>query len=259
MTQRPELCNVVMGLSGGMDSATLLGRLLASGCQVYVCSFAYGSKHSYWELKAAKQVLEYYADEIKRDEERCALNGQEPLSYGAVVGVIQMDLSDAFKKIQSDLLKTGGDIPEGGYAEPSMSRTVVPGRNTIMISVMLGIAQSVGCDHVAVGVHSGDHHIYPDCRVEYCRAMDQVISLASEETVRLFTPFEKMDKEGILREGLYKHPIPTPYHLTRTCYKFQELACGKCGSCNERLEAWGKLGRPDLVKYDSLGKEGKNG
>jgi 7-cyano-7-deazaguanine synthase len=114
---------------------------------------------------------------------------------------------------------------------------------------MMGVAESIGASYVALGVHSGDHFIYPDCRPNYLKALSRTMIEATEGKVRLMCPFEEDTKESILRIG-YNLSIVPPYHLTRTCYKNQPNSCGKCGSCVERLEAFAAIGKVDPIKYD---------
>lgn len=217
---------VVLGLSGGMDSATLCGYYLDKGFQVVPISFEYGSKHNKYEREMARKLAEYYGLEIKE---------------------INLDfIKDLFK---SNLLLTGGDIPEGHYQAENMSETVVPGRNVIFASIMMGYAWSVGANIVAIGAHSGDHQIYEDCRAGFNAAMNAAIIAGSGDRVRLEVPFQYLDKAGILRIGFgLKNPVP--YELTRTCYKDQELSCARCGSCQERLEAFEIIGIKDPIKYE---------
>lgn len=216
---------IVLSLSGGMDSTTLLAHFLAQGEKVFPVQFVYGSKHNRYELEAVDLIMKH---------------------YGLSAPVI--DLTQAFKAIQSNLLKSGGDIPEGHYEASSMSKTVVPGRNSIFISFLTGVAESIGAEKVAIGVHSGDHHIYPDCRMRYIDAMDSAMRLASDGKVKLIAPFLQFDKSDIIRDGMV---LKVPYGLTRTCYKDQPIACGKCGSCQERLEAFAKNRIEDPLEYES--------
>lgn len=222
---------IVIGLSGGMDSATLLGLLIEQGYSVHCCVFYYGSKHNKYENKAAEKIIKFY-------QERNA-----PITY------TKIDLSEITQLFKSNLLLDGGEIPEGHYADENMKKTVVPGRNLIFASIMSGIAESIGAKQVALGVHSGDHFIYPDCRTEFIKTLDSTIYLSSDKQVEVIAPFLEDDKYSILKRG-YSYSIRVPYYLTRTCYKDQPIACGKCGSCRERLEAFEKLGIPDPIEYE---------
>ena len=230
---------VVIGLSGGMDSTTLLGILLGQGLEVHCCMFYYGSKHGRWENEAAVNVLKYY----DMDRYVALLNLNHSIKY------YKFNLLNIFDHFSSNLLLSGGEIPSGHYAAETMKKTVVPGRNTIFASVMAGLAESIGAEAIALGVHSGDHHIYPDCRPEYIQSLNATIQLATDRKVQVITPLINDDKTSILEKG-YSLEIPVPYHLTRTCYRDQPLACGKCGSCVERLEAFSNLNIKDPVEYE---------
>lgn len=221
----------VIGLSGGMDSVTLVGYLLDKGYEVHCCSFLYGSKHSAYEIEAAKNVVNFYSRLGK------------PITHKF------FDLTGPFESFTSDLLKSGGEIPEGHYNEDSMKRTVVPGRNLILASIMAGYAESIGAEEVYLGIHAGDHHIYPDCRPGFLSTLNSVLAESTEGKVTANAPFLWLTKADILRIGYDLSPN-VPYHLTRTCYKDQDLACGKCGSCRERLEAFAEIGKTDPVHYE---------
>lgn len=217
---------IVVAVSGGMDSATLLGLALSKFDEVFPVSFTYGSKHNYYENQAARDVCKNY--------------GFNDLTI--------IDLTEVAKHLNSNLLKSGGEIPEGHYEAETMTQTVVPGRNSIFISIMVGIAESRGYSHVGVGVHAGDHAIYPDCRAEYITAMDEAMYFASGKKVSIYAPFLRSNKADILKIGYGLHP-QVPYFMTRTCYKDQPVSCGRCGSCQERLEAFKTIDRRDPIPY----------
>lgn len=216
---------VLIALSGGMDSATMLGMAIANGLNPATVGFVYGSKHNSYEQAAAEKLVAHYG-----------------VPYDLI------DLSAAMSGIQSNLLKSGGDIPEGHYEAPEMSQTVVPGRNMIFASILAGIAWSRKIPVIWLGVHRGDHAIYPDCRAEFVHWLQGTIYRGTGEKVSLATPFLLGDKIAILKMGL---ELRVPYELTRSCYKDQELSCGKCGACQERLEAFAKCGAVDPISYES--------
>lgn len=217
---------VVVSLSGGMDSATLLARCLRDHDEVIPVSFHYPSKHARWENDATENVANHY----KLDR------------------VIWFSLGSVFSRFKSNLLDDQGDIPDGHYEEKVMTQTVVPGRNAIFISVLTGYAQSIGASAIFLGIHSGDHAIYPDCRPEFASSMSRAIYNSSDGKVSLVTPFLYHNKISILRWGI-EHDVP--YQLTRTCYKDQQIACGKCGACQERLEAFKANEIEDPIDYES--------
>lgn len=218
--------SVVLGLSGGMDSATLCGYYLNHGYAVHPISFNYGSKHNEYENKAAEELALLWGLKIKK------------INLGFI--------GELFK---SNLLKTGDKIPEGHYNDENMSQTVVPGRNVIFISIMMGYAWSIGADTIAVGVHAGDRAIYADCRAGFVAAMNAAVIAGSGDRVHLEAPLQYLNKTQILELG-YSMNSDFPYHLTRTCYCDQELSCGRCGSCQERLESFRNLERKDPICYE---------
>lgn len=216
---------VVMSLSGGMDSTTMLAYYLDQGYEVHCVHFQYGSKHNAYELQSVNNVTSYY---------------KVPLTI--------INMHEAFANMSSHLMQSGGDIPEGHYADENMKKTVIPGRNTIFAAVLSGIAESIGATKVALGTHQGDHAIYPDCRAEYTKALDTLIYLASDRKVEVDAPFQFTDKTGICKIGL---ELTVPYHLTRTCYKEQETSCGVCGSCCERLSSFELNNAVDPIAYEN--------
>lgn len=223
---------VVLGLSGGADSATLLGLLLEQGYEAHCCIFTYGSKHNPFENQAAAKVCDYY------------------IARGFSVYSYFYNLEGVFRAGSSALLQSGGEIPEGHYNDENMKLTVVPGRNMIFASIMASLAESIGAEAIALGVHKGDHAIYPDCRHEFIKALDVAIYLSTDRKVQIITPLINDDKAGIIHRGMMELKTQVPYILTRTCYKDQAVACGKCGSCNERILAFQSVGLTDPIQYE---------
>jgi len=377
---------ICMGLSGGLDSSTLLAILLDNDEDVLCLGFEYGSKHNKYEIEAAKKIANYYNVDYKL-----------------------IDLTNVGKILKSNLLLSGGSIPEGHYQQENMKLTVVPGRNLMFASILAGYAESNDCQAIALGVHQGDHcipydefvtsdygkvtindlnvgdqilskniktgvvsfkevvkkvnngiredilnirttggrllsltsnhkvfqversnftrhygwdkkiievpaeklkvgdwlltpmtnrelienmnkigdskivqikeitngkpklvfdieveenhnffagkgsgllvsnSIYPDCRKEFIKTLDSCIYLSTDRKVEVITPLINMDKSEIVSEGL---DLEVPYQLTRTCYSDQDKSCGRCGSCNERLEAFARNGVEDPIEYE---------
>lgn len=221
----------VLALSGGVDSTTVLQWLLARNVSVLCVQFQYQSKHNVFEVSAAQQVYKFYARKGASSSLSC----------------IQVDLSRIFTHMKSNLLKGQGEIPEGHYCDETMKQTVVPARNMVFLSVMAGLAESYVCNSIALGIHQGDHAIYPDCRPEFYSAMQHAVELGTGGKVDIEAPFLHATKSEIVKYGLANG---VPYHLTRTCYKEQELSCGKCGSCVERLEAFASNNSHDPILYE---------
>ena len=199
----------VLIYSGGLDSTTLLYEYKDS--IALAVSFDYGSKHN--------------AREIAYARENCKRLGIKHL-------VIPLAFIGQYFK--SDLLLSGGDIPEGSYADDNMKSTVVPFRNGIMLAIAAGLAESYGLDTVMLANHSGDHTIYPDCRPAFVEGMDKAIQAGTYEGIRVVSPYCDIDKRAIALRG---KAIGLDYSLTYSCYKGGEKHCGKCGTCVERKEA----------------------
>ncbi len=209
--------------SGGMDSFTLVNDLHQSGELYAALSFNYGQRHvkelDYAIQYAAKAGIEHHVID---------LHGLKPVLGGSA-------------------LTTEMAVPEGHYQEESMKLTVVPNRNAIMLSVAIAFAVSHKLDTVYFGAHAGDHAIYPDCRDEFVQAMDTVGRLANWHPVSVQAPYQWMNKAQILSVG---YDLGLNYAESWTCYAGREKACGKCGSCQERLEGFAMIGKVDPLEYE---------
>lgn len=215
---------VVVIYSGGMDSYTLLHLARERGYQVHALSFNYGQRHVR-ELECARSVCEALGIPHK------------------VIDIRAMSEVMAGSSLTSDI-----EVPEGHYEEDSMKATVVPNRNMILLSLATGYAVNAGAGAVWYGAHGGDHAIYPDCRPEFVEKMDAVCRVANYEPVGIEAPFMTMDKGQILAEGLR---LGLDYSQTWTCYNGLKQACGRCGSCVERLEAFAANGVEDPLDYEA--------
>lgn len=214
---------VVVLLSGGMDSVTAFHAALREHDVVAGLSFDYGAKHHARELPMAAW--------------HCAEAGVAHRI--ATLGFVAEEFA-------SDLLETGGEIPEGHYEESSMKSTVVPFRNGIMLSIAAGFAESHGAEAVVIAAHSGDHAIYPDCRESFLEPMARAIREGTYARIELLRPFVAMDKAAIARRGA---ELGVDFSRTWSCYKGGEIHCGTCGTCVERREAFQLAGLPDPTAY----------
>ncbi|MDF1823323.1 MAG: 7-cyano-7-deazaguanine synthase QueC [Verrucomicrobiales bacterium] len=203
---------VVVLVSGGMDSVTALYQAKRDHEIVAGLSFDYGSKHNHREIPFA--ALHCNRLGVKH----------EVVSLGF--------MNDLFK---SDLLQSGGAIPEGHYEASNMKQTVVPFRNGIMLAISAGFAESVGADALVIAAHSGDHAIYADCREEFMSPMAEAIAQGTDVDLQVLRPFIAQRKEDIAVMG---HELGIDFSETWSCYKGGEVHCGKCGTCVERKEAF---------------------
>lgn len=214
---------VVVIYSGGMDSFTVLNRAVKDGKQVYALSFDYGQRHVK-ELDCAASVCK-------------SLNIPHKI----------IDITAINQLLAGSSLTDDIEIPEGHYEEESMKSTVVPNRNMILLSLAVGYAVSVKASQVYYGAHSGDHAIYPDCRPEFVEKMNDVCQIANYDAVEIFSPYLTVTKTDILTDGLQ---MGLDYSQTWTCYNGREKACGKCGACEERLEAFRDNHATDPLAYE---------
>ncbi|RWU08747.1 7-cyano-7-deazaguanine synthase QueC [Pseudidiomarina gelatinasegens] len=218
------MAKVVVIYSGGMDSFTVLHHALKQGHDVYALSFNYGQRHVR-ELDAAATVCKSLGINHK------------------VVDITAINTLLAGSSLTSDI-----DIPEGHYEAESMQSTVVPNRNMILLALAIGYAVSIKAEAVYYGAHSGDHAIYPDCRPEFVEKMNAVSLIANYEPIPIEVPFLTNSKAEILAAGL---AMGLDYAQTWTCYNGREKACGKCGACVERLEAFAANNCVDPLPYAS--------
>ena len=215
-------------LSGGMDSVAAFYEALGSHEVVAGLSFDYGAKHNAREIPFAK----LHADR-----------------NGVLHQIIPLDFMNRLFK--SDLLQSGGEIPDGHYAEESMKQTVVPFRNGIMLAIATGYAESIGAEGLVIAAHSGDHAIYPDCREPFMQAMATAMGEGTYAEIQLLRPFIAMDKTAIARRGV---ELGIDFSETWSCYKGREIHCGVCGTCVERREAFILAGLPDPTIYEQTPK-----
>lgn len=217
--------NVVVLCSGGMDSVAALYWARREHRVAAAVSFDYGAKHNHRELPFA-------AEHARR--------------LGVRHEIIALDFVD--RLFASDLLKSGGAIPEGHYAAENMKQTVVPFRNAILLSIACGFAESIGAEGLVIAAHGGDHAIYPDCREDFMRAMGEAMRLGTYAGVQLLRPFIAYDKGRIAAEGAQ---LGVDFARTWSCYKGGAVHCGRCGTCVERREAFAQAGIVDPTVYAS--------
>jgi len=256
----------VLSLSGGMDSSSLLLHLLANGYEVTALGFDYGQKHKV-ELERAKSLVEYLSSKNQK------------VKY-------QVIKLDGLQQLLNSALVTGGaDVPEGHYEQDNMKATVVPNRNKIFSSLIQAAALSIATKPItddcsigqevaiAMGIHAGDHAIYPDCRQEFRDADMEAFKAGNwdADLISVYTPYLDVTKFEILEDGLRSCEalgldFNEVYKRTNTSYKpiFIRHSWSdtqgiwysdyKSAASVERIEAFIKLGRPDPVEYaDEMG------
>jgi 7-cyano-7-deazaguanine synthase len=226
----------VVLLSGGLDSTTCLAMAKAAGFEPICLGIAYGQRHAV-ELERARKVA------------------------------ASMGVKD-FRVVQIDLRSVGGsaltaDIPvPKDRPEKEMSHgipvTYVPARNTLFLSLALGLAEVEGAQDLYIGVNAVDYSGYPDCRPEFIRAFETLANLATKAGVegarfKIHAPLSGMTKAEIIRQGTR---LGVDYGMTHSCYDpdGQGRACGRCDSCLLRKKGFQEAGVPDPTPYTTEGK-----
>jgi len=211
--------------SGGLDSTTLAAWFAYRGDEVVMLSFDYGQRHVR-EIDAARAVAGWYGAEHHVIDLR-------------TVGLL---LSG------SALTDSSVPVPDGHYEEESMRATVVPNRNAIMANIAIGVASSMKADYVGLGIHAGDHAVYPDCRPAFVDALKALAATALEgfHVPEVVAPFVDLSKGDVALIGSRKG---APLHYSWSCYKGGEKHCGTCGTCVERKEAFVDAGVVDPTEY----------
>jgi 7-cyano-7-deazaguanine synthase len=263
----------VLSLSGGMDSSSLLLHLLTNGYEVTALGFDYGQKHKV-ELERAKSLVEYINTAPMRVTHTDHVPGGFDEAYPKVKHQI-IKLDGLQKLLHSALVTGGNDVPEGHYEQDNMKETVVPNRNKIFSSLIQAVALSEATKDgrhevaIAMGIHAGDHAIYPDCRQEFRDADMEAFKIGNwdSELVSVYTPYLEGNKFTILEDGLaccesLGLDFDEVYKRTNTSYKpvfipfpWSDTGGGtwysdyKSAASVERIEAFIRLGRPDPVAY----------
>ena len=211
-------------VSGGMDSTVLAYQATGLFARVDLLSVDYGQRH--------RKELAYAAMTAER--------------LGCRHDIVELPLAEMLTG--SALTDASVEVPHGHYAAETMALTVVPNRNAVLISVAYAVAVARGADAVLVGVHAGDHHVYPDCRPAFVSALDEALRIGNEGVgdVRLEAPFVNHSKTDIARLG---GRLGVAWAETWSCYEGGKEHCGRCGTCVERHEAFRDAGIDDPTIY----------
>lgn len=263
----------VLSLSGGMDSSTLLLHLLSKGYEVTALSFDYGQKHKL-ELERAKELVQYINSNRQAYHTDHVEGGFEYNFSKIKHQVIKLDGLQSL--LNSTLVEGGKDVPEGHYEQDNMKDTVVPNRNKIFSSIIQAVALSIANKNnseciIAMGIHAGDHAIYPDCRQEFRDADEHAFKIGNWNAIKVstYTPYLELNKYDILKNGLecckkLDLDFNEVYKRTNTSYKPLQHSIReglssiftkkwysdyKSASSVERIEAFIKLGIQDPVEY----------
>ena len=214
-------------LSGGMDSSTLAYHAKSKGYDILALHLNYGQRTEGKELVSAKKIASLLEAEA----------------------FIEISLDFFTKFGASSLTDKEIAVEKFDPARVHLPNTYVPFRNANLLAIATSFAEACGADAIFIGVQALDYSGYPDCRPEFIDAFQKVIDLGTKDTTKitLFSPFIHMTKTDILREGI---KLGVPYENTWSCYKNEGKACGTCGSCHFRKEAFFEVGRKDPIEYE---------
>ena len=214
-------------LSGGMDSATLAYLAKREGYEILALHLNYGQRTESKERECAKKIA--------------GLLGAREF--------VEVDVGYFSTFGASSLTDTAIAVDIFDPARAHIPNTYVPFRNANLLSIATSYAEARGADAIFIGVQSLDYSGYPDCRPEFIEAFQRVIDLGTRENthIKIITPFIRLTKTDILREGM---KLMVPYEHTWSCYRNETRACGTCGSCHFRKEAFNAIGREDPIPYE---------
>jgi 7-cyano-7-deazaguanine synthase len=219
----------VVILSGGLDSTTCMGIAKRDGYECYPLTFDYGQRHNH-EVEHAKKIAEFFKAPHHK--------------------VVKMNFMRDIGG--SALTDPSLDVPD--HSESSeIPVTYVPARNLIFLSLATAYAEVIGAEMIYLGVSAVDYSGYPDCRPEFIQSMSKTIQLATkigvqEGKLQIAAPLMHLSKAETIRLGV---ELGVPYHLTTSCYRGEELACGTCDSCQLRLKGFEEVGIADPIAYHS--------
>lgn len=219
----------VVVLSGGLDSTTCMGIAQERGYELYPITYAYGQRHDR-EVEQAKEIASYY----KVKEHRIV----DIAFFQQIGGSALTDQSMA--------------VPDGEEKTGEIPVTYVPARNLIFLSLAAAYAEVIGAEAVFTGVSAVEFSGYPDCRPEFIAHLEETIQLATKRgsegnPIQLEAPLIHLTKGETVIKGLR---LGVPYHLTTSCYRGGELACGTCDSCRLRLKGFADAGATDPIRYE---------
>jgi len=200
--------NIILIYSGGVDSTTLLYEYQKN--IKLALSFKYNAKFSEEELKRAK----YHCEKL---------------------GIKQqiVDLTDIFKWFDCSLLEGGETVPFCEFDSESIKKIIIPYRNGIMLSVATGFAEYNNCDTIMTGIHFLENRP-PDCTPKFAKNISKASKNGTLTKTKIVAPYQKITKTEIVEKGL---SLGIDYNKTYSCYIGNEIECGKCGNCIEKLNA----------------------
>jgi len=216
----------VVLLSGGMDSATTAYLAKREGYSILALHVNYGQRTEGKEARCARTIAHL-------------LNAED---------FLEVDISYLHTIGGSSLTDTTVEMEDYDPAREHLPNTYIPFRNANLLSIATSYAEAREADTIFIGAQSLDYSGYPDCRPVFIEAFQRVIDLGTRDTttITLRAPFLHMTKTDIVRLGI---ELGVPYEYSWSCYRNEAPACGRCGSCHFRQEAFRNAGVRDPIDY----------
>lgn len=226
------MTKAIVILSGGLDSTVCMSVAAQEGHKIYPITFAYGQRHSR-EVEQAKKIADYY---------NCIKHLVLDIGFFGEIGASALTSEEIEVPTNRNLDDIAKEVPV----------TYVPFRNAVFLSMAVGYAEAIGAEKIYIGVNALDYSGYPDCRPEFIRAFQEAVTLGAAAPVngspiQIETPLISLTKADIVRLGIKNK---APLHLTTSCYKGGEKACGVCDSCRLRLKGFMEAGIIDPIDYE---------
>jgi 7-cyano-7-deazaguanine synthase len=223
-------------VSGGMDSC-VTAAIAAQEYELAFLHVSYGQKTQAREIKSFNKIADYYG--VKQ---RLTTN----IEYLKFIG--GSSLTDENIPV-SESKPTNGRMAKQQLQKNEIPTSYVPFRNTHLLAIAVSWAEVIGVSKVFIGAVEEDSSGYPDCRKEYYQAFNKLIKVGTKPDthIQVVTPLIDMRKSEIVLKGIQLH---APFHLTWSCYKNNEKACGVCDSCLLRLKGFREAGVKDPIEYE---------
>jgi len=216
-------------LSGGMDSIVAAAMVAQDGYEIYALTISYGQRHAR-EIECSKLLAKWL--EVRKHE----------IIELPIAKLLKSALTDPVADVASDAEMIGRKIPS----------TYVPARNTMLLSIALAWAESLGADAIIIGANSIDYSGYPDCRPEFIEAFQNLMDTATRRGVegrpiRVLAPLITLSKGDIVHNGM---ELNVPFEHTWSCYRGGSSPCGECESCRLRKKGFESVGIRDPAEKE---------
>jgi len=218
--------NAIVLVSGGMDSSVTAAIAKAENSNLAFLHISYGQRTEAREQKAFNDIADFYDVDRRLD-----------ISIEHLAKIGGSSLTDSRMQVtEADL--DSNEIPT----------SYVPFRNANMLSIAVSWAEVIGATAIYVGAVAEDSSGYPDCRPEFYEAFQKTIDTGTKPDthIEIRTPIILLTKAGIVKKGI---ELGAPLHLTWSCYRSEDLACGTCDSCALRLRGFARAGVKDPIAY----------